>query len=158
VCDLGSAELWTWRLTVSTAPAPALIYTAKHFLLNPRLTTYLDVKVDSYLYAFVQARVDRAFDPSDEGAQIRLDEYAIRITPVQDEAFPRIEIGKFATVVGNWVRRHGSWENPFIDAPLPYENLVGLWDIMAPDSAATLLYWGQRSLRWSNQVRRWLLR
>jgi len=124
------------------SPAPALVYTAKHFLLNPRLTTYLDVKVDSYLYAFVQARVDRGFDPSDEGAQIRLDEYAIRITPVQDEAFPRIEIGKFATVVGNWVRRHGSWENPFIDAPLPYENLVGLWDIMAPDSAATLLYWG----------------
>jgi len=123
-------------------PAPALVYTAKHFLLNPRLTVYLDAKFDNYLYGFVQARVDRGFDPSDEGAQIRLDEYAIRIRPWQDAGFPRIEIGKFATVVGSWVHRHGSWENPFIDAPLPYDRLVGLWDIMAPDSAATLLYWG----------------
>ena len=123
-------------------PAPALIYTANHFLLNPRLTVYLDAKLGSCLYGFVQARFDRGFDPSDEGAQVRLDEYAIRIRPWQDAHFPRIEIGKFATVVGTWVRRHGSWENPFIDAPLPYDNLQGIWDIMAPDSAATLLYWG----------------
>jgi hypothetical protein len=124
------------------APAPALIYTEDHSLLNPRLTVYLDAQLDSYLYGFAQARVDRGFDPSDEGAQVRLDEYAIRIIPSRDEAFPRIQLGKFATVVGNWVRRHGSWENPFIDAPLPYDNLVGLWDISAPNSAATVLYWG----------------
>jgi len=40
------------------------------------------------------------------------------------------------------VPRHYSWDNPFINAPLPYENLTGLWDIEAPDSTDTLLYWG----------------
>lgn len=135
----GTLDLETYGVD---KPAPALLYTDDHFLLSPRLTVYLDAQFESYLYGFVQARVDRGFDPSDEGAQIRLDEYAIRVTPLQDEASPRIQLGKFATVVGNWVRRHDSWDNPFIDAPLPYENLVGLWDNMAPNSASTVLYWG----------------
>jgi hypothetical protein len=44
-------------------------------------------------------------------------------------------------VVGNWVPRHGSWDNPFVTAPLPYENLVGIWYTTAADSAATVLKW-----------------
>jgi len=123
-------------------PAPALVYTTKHFLLNPRLTVYLDAQLDSHVYCFAQARIDRGFDPSDEGAQIRLDEYAIRISPSQDEAIPKIQAGKFATAVGNWVRRHDSWDNPFIDAPMPYDNLLGLWDVTAPGSPEAILYWG----------------
>jgi hypothetical protein len=123
-------------------PAPALVYTTNNFLLNPRLTVYLDAQFDSHLYWFVQARVDRGFDPSDADVEIRLDEYAIRITPSQHPAFPRIQAGKFATAVGNWARRHDSWDNPFIDAPLPYDGLLGIWDIRAPASVETLLYWG----------------
>ena len=53
-----------------------------------------------------------------------------------------IQIGKFGTVVGNWVPRHYSWDNPFITAPLPYENLTGIWDSAAPDEVDTLFYWG----------------
>jgi hypothetical protein len=102
----------------------------------------LDAQLDSHVYCFVQARLDRGFDPSDEGAQIRLDEYAIRIALSQDEEFPRIQAGKFATAVGNWVHRHDSWDNPFIDAPLPYDNLLGIWDVIAPGSVETVLYWG----------------
>ena len=48
---------------------------------------------------------------------------------------------KFATVVGNWVARHYSWDNPFVTAPLPYENLTAIWDSVAADSSATLLRW-----------------
>jgi len=44
-------------------------------------------------------------------------------------------------VVGNWVPRHGSWENAFVTAPLPYENLTGIWDVVAAKSPATLLAW-----------------
>jgi hypothetical protein len=121
--------------------APALIDADRGFLFNPRLSIFIDAQWTKHLYFFGQVRIDRHFDPSDQGAQMRFDEYFLRYTPLDD---PRInfQVGKFATVVGNWVQRHYSWDNPFINAPLPYENLTGLWDVMAPDSIDTLLYWG----------------
>ena len=120
--------------------APALIEADRGFLFNPRLSIFLDVQWTKHFYFFGQVRVDRGFDPSDEGAQIRFDEYFLRYTPFDSRI--NFQIGKFATVVGNWVQRHYSWDNPFINAPLPYENLTGLWDIEAPNSTDTLLYWG----------------
>lgn len=123
-------------------PPPGLIYTNHHFLFNPRLTLYLDAQLGSQISSFVQARVDRGFDPSDGGAVIRLDEYAIRLRPLKNVNF-NVQAGKFGTVVGNWVPRHYSWDNPFINAPLPYENVTGVWDSEAPDSVDTLLYWGR---------------
>jgi hypothetical protein len=135
----GTLDLETYDVD---KPAPALIYTSNNFLFNPRLTLNLDAQLTSAVYCFVQARVDRGFDPSDNGAQIRLDEYALRIAPLQGKSFPRIQVGKFATAVGNWVRRHDSWDNPFINAPLPYENTLSLWDSTAPYSVETVLFWG----------------
>ncbi|MEO5738436.1 MAG: hypothetical protein ABIQ82_13360, partial [Variovorax sp.] len=88
----------------------------------------------------MQTRVDRGFDPGDGNAQVRLDEYALRFTPWEDGRFS-LQVGKFATVAGNWGQRHLSWDNPFITAPVPYENLTGIWDSAAADSADTLLYW-----------------
>lgn len=120
-------------------PAPALIFADRTFLLNPRLTLFLDAQIGSQIYVFAQTRVDRGFDPSDDGAEVRLDEYFIRYSPERSVNF---QIGQFATVVGNWVPRHDSWQNPFINAPLPYENLTGMWDSAAPDEVDTLLYWG----------------
>jgi hypothetical protein len=61
-------------------PAPGLINSKQDNLFNPRLTLFLDTQLGSQFYFFAQARLDRGFDPSDEGAQIRLDEYALRIT------------------------------------------------------------------------------
>ncbi len=122
-------------------PPPGLIFTDDNFLTNPRLTLFLDTQIGSYISSFVQVRLDRAFDPSNQGAQIRLDEYAVRVSPWKNVALS-LEAGKFATVVGNWVPRHYPWDNPFINAPLPYENLTGVWDSTAPDSVDTLLYWG----------------
>ena len=103
-------------------PAPGLINSGIDNLFNPRLTLFLDAQYGSQIYFFAQSRLDRGFDPSDRGAQVRLDEYALRITPCDDGRFT-LQIGKFATVIGNWVLRHLSWENPFIDAPLVYENV-----------------------------------
>ena len=48
-------------------------------------------------------------------------------------------MGKFATVVGNWVARHLSWENPFVDAPLVYENVTAISDKAAPVSARNFI-------------------
>src|SRR5262249_29177303 len=62
-------------------PAPGLIDTDDNLLFNPRLTIFVDARWSKYLYFFGQVRVDRGFDPSDEGAQIRLDEYFLRYKP-----------------------------------------------------------------------------
>ena len=121
-------------------PPPGLIYTGNNFLFNPRLSIFVDAQWTQHLYFFGQVRVDRGFDPSDEGAEIRADEYFLRYTPLDDSRIS-FQIGKFATVVGNWVQRHYSWENPFINAPLPYENLTGIWDSAAPYNVDVLLYW-----------------
>ena len=127
---------------------PGFIETDRDFLFHPRLWLYVDAQWTKHFYFFGQVRIDRGFDPSDEGAQIRLDEYFLRYTPADDSRI-NFQIGKFATVVGNWVPRHDSWQNPFINAPLPYENLTSIWDIAAPDSAYTLAAWSQseKSLR-----------
>src|SRR5438105_11969711 len=100
-------------------PAPGLIDSKIDNLFNPRLTLFLDAQFGKQIYFFAQSRLDRGFDPSNRGAQIRLDEYAVRITPWEDGRFT-LQLGKFATVMGNWVARHLSWDNPFINAPLVY--------------------------------------
>src|SRR5881392_109818 len=120
-------------------PAPGLIDSNIDTLFNPRLTLFLDAQIGSQIYFFAQSRLDRGFDPSDHGAQVRLDEYALRVTPWQDGRFT-VQIGKFATVVGNWVPRHLSWENPFINAPLVYENVTSIRDKSAPVSVFDFIY------------------
>jgi hypothetical protein len=114
-------------------PAPGLIDSRIDNLFNPRLTLFLDAQIGSHIYFFAQSRLDRGFDPSDHSAQVRLDEYALRITPWDDGRFT-LQVGKFATVVGNWVPRHLSWDNPFINAPLLYENITAISDKDAPAS------------------------
>src|SRR5881392_4430743 len=115
-------------------PAPGLIDSNIDTLFNPRLTLFLDAQIGSQIYFFAQSRLDRGFDPSDHGAQVRLDEYALRVTPWEDGRLT-VQIGKFATVVGSFVKRHLSWENPFVDAPLVYENITAISDKAAPASA-----------------------
>jgi len=120
--------------------APGLIETDDSFLFNPRVSLFLDAQWTSHWYFFGQLRIDRGFDPSDQGAQIRLDEYFLRYTPL-DHPWISFQVGKFATVVGNWTPRHLSWDNPFINAPLPYEHVTGIWDSAAPDDVDDLLAW-----------------
>jgi hypothetical protein len=120
-------------------PAPGLINSDIDNLFNPRLTLFLDTQVGSQIYFFAQSRLDRGFDPSNHGAQIRLDEYALRFTPWEDGRF-NLQVGTFATVVGNWVPRHLSWENPFINAPLVYENVTPIQDKSAPVSPLDFIY------------------
>src|SRR5881396_1596831 len=120
-------------------PAPGLIDSNIDTLFNPRLTLFLDAQLGSQIYFFAQTRIDRGFDPSNHGAQIRFDEYALRITPWEDGRFT-LQAGKFATVVGNWVPRHLSWDNPFINAPLVYENVTAIDDKYAPYSPFYFIY------------------
>ncbi len=122
-------------------PAPALLHTTDGQLFVPRLSLFVDAQAGDAVYFFAQARVDRGFDADDdEPLGARLDEYALRVTPWRDGRLS-LQVGKFATVVGNWTPRHNSWANPFLDAPLPYENLTGVWDVEPARSTTQLLQW-----------------
>lgn len=121
-------------------PAQGLIETDRPALFNPRLSLFLDGQVGRWIYVFAQSRVDRGFDPADRRLGLRLDEYALRISPGTGAAF-NLQVGKFATVVGTWTQRHDSWDNPFVTAPLPYDNLTGIWDAEAARSAPEVLAW-----------------
>ena len=105
---------------------PGLLFSDEDFA-NPRLSLFLDARAGKHFYAFVQGRVDRGFDPAGKTHDARFDEYLLRYTPFNDARL-NLQIGKFATVVGNWVPRHDSWNNPFITAPLPYENVTTVAD------------------------------
>ncbi len=113
-------------------PPPGLIDADGHNLFNPRLILLTDAQIGPAVYFFSQVRIDRHFDPTDEGAQIRLDEYALRYTPWEDGRLS-VQVGQFATVVAKWVERHLSWDNPFIAAPLVYEYALPLEDYGAPE-------------------------
>jgi hypothetical protein len=121
-----------------TQPAPGLIFSDDHNLLNPRLTLFFDAQLGPHIYFFAQSRLDRGFDPADAPADMRLDEYAVRWTPFDDGRF-NVQIGKFGTVVGNWMQRHQSWDNPFINGPLIYENMNAIYDSEAPATAHQFL-------------------
>jgi len=121
-------------------PAPGLIFSEGNRIFNPRLSLFLDGQLGQHLYAFVETRADNGFDPGEAGPAVRLDEYVLRLTPWEDGRF-NLQIGKFATVVGSWSPRHLSWDNPFVSAPLPYENLTGIWDTTAARAANEVLAW-----------------
>lgn len=112
---------------------PGTIDTNGDALFSPRLTLFLDAQLGPQLYAFVQARADRGFDPSDEGLRVDLDEYFVRFTPSSHGEF-NLQVGRFATVAGRWVSRHLSWDNPFVNAPMPYEQLTIASDLSPPRS------------------------
>lgn len=124
----GLVDLEVYRLDL---PPPGLIDANHRFLVNPRLSLFLDSQIGSHVYFFLQSRLDRDFDPHDSEVRVRLDEYALRFNPSEADCFD-LQVGKFATVIGNFVQRHLSWENPFITAPLPYENLTAISDSRAP--------------------------
>jgi hypothetical protein len=124
----GLLDLEFYRIDL---PPPGLIDTEHRFLVNPRLSLFLDAQIGPHVYLFVQSRADRGFDPHDQEVQLRLDEYALRYNPRESDCFD-LQVGKFATVVGNFVQRHLSWENPFVTAPLLYENLTAVSDTRVP--------------------------
>lgn len=106
---------------------PGLLFGDISFF-NPRLSLFLDVRLGQHWYIGLQGRGDRGFDPkSMPNGQGRLDEYFVRYTPFDDSRL-NFQAGKFAMVFGNWVNRHYSWDNPLINAPLPYEYVTTVSD------------------------------
>jgi len=118
---------------------PGLLFSDDDFLVQPRLSLFLDTRLGDHLYSLVQFRVDRGFDPGVEpDGDARFDEYLLRYTPF-DQPWVNLQVGKFATVYGNFVPRHDSWNNSFINSPLPYENVITISDQAAPPNRTAFL-------------------
>lgn len=118
---------------------PGLLFADDGLFFNPRVSLFADVHLGSHWYAFAQGRLDRGFDPGlTAGGQGRVDEYFLRWTPL-DAPVINLQAGKFATVFGDWVQRHLAWDNPFVTAPLAYENVLIMTDTAAPPAAAGFL-------------------
>ncbi len=107
-------------------------------LFAPRLSTFLDAQAGERVYLFAQARLDTGFDPTEDALRVRLDELAVRFTVLERDRL-NLQVGKFATIVGAWSARHRSWENPFVNAPLPFELVTAIWDDGPSRTAAQLL-------------------
>lgn len=120
-------------------PPFGVINSSANDLFSPRLSLFLDAQLCPHYYAFAQARIDRGFDPGDRAAQVRMDEYALRFTPWENSRV-NLQIGKFAPSIGNWMSRHLSWDNPFVTAPLPYENPTAISDLEVPSSPGDFVH------------------
>lgn len=117
---------------------PGLIFPDDDHYFNPRLSLFLDTHFGEHFYSFVQFRADRGFDPGAADRDARFDEYFLRYKPFE-EAWVNVQVGKFATVFGEWVNRHDSWSNPFITAPVAYENVLTITDQTVPATPAGFL-------------------
>ncbi len=131
----GTLDLEYYHLDL---PATGLLDTQSPDFFNPRLSLFLDAQIGTHFYAFAQARADRGYDPGTHPAEMRLDEYALRYTPWDDGRLS-IQVGKFSSVIGNWMERHLSWDNPFITAPMPYDHITAVSDSEVHDSARDFL-------------------
>lgn len=104
-----------------------------HTDYSPRLTLNLDAFYGERLYGFVKFRWDDGLDPGYQNNATRVDEIFLRGTVIINTL--DLQIGKFATVFGNWAGRHGAWESPFISPPLPYDQATSVTDKTAPPNA-----------------------
>ena len=118
---------------------PGLIFGDDGVIHHPRLTLVFDAFAGDNLYAFAKIRADNGFDVGyHPPGQARFDEYFLQISAPGGGL--HLRAGTFGTVFGNWVGRHDSWENPFINAPIPYERVTAVFDgRVLPGPAAFLL-------------------
>jgi len=119
----GSLENTLW---LADDVPPAFLEFDDGYLLNPRLSLTFDYQPDPRFFLHATLRADRGFDPGTEpDGELRFDEVILRYRPFGDNLL-NIQLGKFPTIVGNWVPNHDFHEDPFILAPLPYSEINGI--------------------------------
>lgn len=115
------AVLWAGDL-----PAAALVDITDEPFLAPRLTLQLDAAAGDQFFLHATARWDRGFDAGNEpDGEFRFDELFLRYRPLGDERLA-LQAGKFPTVFGAWVQQHDFYDDPFLLAPLPYSQIIGV--------------------------------
>jgi len=125
---------WEWSLSGSfehtflavEGPSPSLVKFDEGEYYLPRLGVELDIRPSEQFYFHANARYDRGFDPGDvPDGEVRLDEVFLRYSPLGDHQL-NFQFGKFATSFGGYVRNHNFYDDPFLIAPLPYGEILGV--------------------------------
>ena len=129
-------EMTYWH---ADTPLPGLLSFTGTDFFQPRLSLGFSVMAGDQWLLHVLTRWDRGFDVgSHRDGDFRADEAFLRWRPTGDGRL-NVEIGKFATCFGNWVPRHGFWDDPFLTPPLPYDNQLASNDRNAKNpSPATI--------------------
>ena len=110
------------------SPPPALLEypDANDSLFAPRLEVLLDASIGPHVFFHATTRWDRGFDPgSREDGEIRLDDIFLRLRVFDDERL-NFQLGKFPTIFGAWVGQEDFFDDPFLLAPLPYSQIIGI--------------------------------
>jgi opacity protein-like surface antigen len=115
------ATLWA-----ADQPSPALLDLRDDAFFGPRLSLAVDATAGSHWFFSANARLDRGFDPGEKpDGDIRLDELIMRWRPFDDQRL-NLQIGKFPTFFGAWPAQHDFFDDPFLVAPLPYSQIIGI--------------------------------
>ena len=115
-------------LYIPELPAQGLVISDDHLLFVPRLMTFFDVQMGDRLTLHTQVRADRGFDPgAAPDGEVRLDEYYLQARILKDDDL-NVRVGKFGTAFGSWAKRSLSWNNPFVTAPMAYEDVLTVSD------------------------------
>ncbi len=139
------------ELYAPETPAMGLLDTDDELFFNPRLTLLLDIQATEHFRAHAQMRVDRGFDPGfAPDGQTRLDEYFVEWKPFE-KSYINFRLGKFATAFGAWTQRRLSWGNPFVTAPMAYNDMLPVSD----DAAVPFAGFAGRRFKPDNR-RSWL--
>jgi hypothetical protein len=95
-------------------------------LFAPRFTLDANVSAADRWFLHAKARADRGFDPGDQpDGEVRLDELSLRWR-ISDAPRLDFQIGKYATVFGAWPAQSDFFDDPFLLAPLPYSQIIGI--------------------------------
>ncbi len=118
-----SIEALFWK---GDDPAQGLIDIPDASFLAPRLSLALDAAIGEHLFFHANGRWDRGFDVGNEpDGEVRLDEIFLRVRAFDDERL-NFQAGKFPTFFGAWVSQHDFYDDPFLLAPLPYGQNIGV--------------------------------
>ena len=129
-------ELTYWH---ADTPSPGLLSFGGTDFFQPRLSLGFSVLAGDEWLLHVLTRWDRGFEAgSRQDGDFRVDEAFLRWRPLGDGRL-NVEIGKFATCFGNWVARHGFWDDPFLMPPLPYDNLLATNDRNAQNPSSSTI-------------------
>lgn len=118
-----SLETVVWA---SDDPAPALFESDDPVFISPRLKLDVDGSTGERWYFHTSVCADRGFDPiADENGDVRVDEILLRWQAFDDPRL-HLQIGRFPTAFGASQTGHDFFENPFLLAPLPYSQIIGV--------------------------------
>ena len=119
-------------LYVPELPAQGLLTSDDQVFFVPRLMVFFDAQMGDRLTLHTQMRADRGFDPgAAPDGEVRLDEYYLQARILKDDDL-NVRVGKFGTAFGSWAKRSLSWNNPFVTAPMAYEDVLTVSDQRIP--------------------------